>query len=111
MATKWHLGIEWPRRYWYTDPELVLTFLPSDSPYSIAVELRRDDDGPFITGIAVRRSRFGEGWDGKSRTHVAPRDIQRLSLAPIVQAALAAAATVDWAADPVSLPVPAPSEL
>jgi hypothetical protein len=22
------MGIEWPRRYWYTDPELVLTFLP-----------------------------------------------------------------------------------
>lgn len=104
MATKWHIGKEWPPRYWYTDPELVLTFFaPEGAPYSVAVELRRDDAGPFVTGVAVRRSVFGTDWDGVSRTHVAPRDIQRLPLARIVRAATAAAATIEWDAKPVSL--------
>jgi hypothetical protein len=103
VATKWHMGLEWPRRYWYTAPELVLTFLPEGQPYSVAVELRRDDAGPFVTGVAVRRSRFGGGWDGVSRTHVSPRDIQRMPLARMLQAAVAAASELEWAAKPVSL--------
>jgi hypothetical protein len=111
VATEWHLGIEWPRRYWYTDPELVLTFFaPEGTPYAVAVELRRDNSGPFVTGVAVRRSQFGTDWDGRSRTHVAPRDIQRLPLARVVRAALAAAATLEWAAKPVSLRDLMPSE-
>jgi hypothetical protein len=96
------MGIEWPQRYWYTDPELVLTFLPDGEPYSVAVELRRDDAGPFVIGVAVRRSRFGGGWDGLSRTHVSPRDIQRMPLARMLQAAIAAAAELEWVAKPVS---------
>jgi hypothetical protein len=96
------MGIEWPRRYWYTDPELVLTFLPEGSPYSVAVELRGDDDGPFVTGVAVRRSRFGGGWDGVSSTTVSPRDIQRMPLSRMLQAAVAAASELEWAAKPIS---------
>jgi hypothetical protein len=111
VATKWHLGIEWPSRYWYDDPELKLTFFaPEGASYAVNVELRRDDVGPFVTGVAVRRSRFGTDWDGMSRTHVAPRDIQRLPLARIVRAALAAAATLDWAAKPISYDDLLPSE-
>ena len=63
-----------------------------------------------FNGVAVRRSQFGTDWDGMSWTHVAPRDIQRLPLARVVRAALAAAATVEWAANPVSLRDLMPSE-
>jgi hypothetical protein len=100
MAEKWTIGVEWPERHWYSDPELVLTFFGQELPYAVAVELCRDEDGPFVTGVSVRRHTLA-GWDGRTRTHVSPRDVQRLPLARIVTAALAAAATVEQPTDPV----------
>ena len=42
---------------------------------------------PYVTGVAVRRHVLA-GYSGQ-RTHVSPRDIKRIALAPIVNAALA----------------------
>jgi hypothetical protein len=86
------LRIEWPEKNWWTDPELLITLFPPEPPYAVTVEFQRDADGPFVTGIAVRRH-VHAGWDGK-RTQVSPRDVQRLPLAMIVRAAVAAASSV-----------------
>jgi hypothetical protein len=89
---QWHLMLEWPEQIWYTSPQLVVTmFSPEITPYAVAVELRRDEDGSaYVIGVAVRRHAYN-GWDGE-RTDVSPREIQRLPLSRIVRAALAAAA-------------------
>ena len=96
----WRLHADWQKLdaegRWYTDPELVVTLIPH-SPvdererYAVVVDLRFDEDGPYVTGIAVRRDKMA-GYRGK-RTHVAPRAVQRLPLARITQAALAYAST------------------
>ena len=79
-------------------PELAVTVFPTDAPYNVTVEIRRDADGaPFVIGIAVRRQfpwwEDGGWMAGDERPHVSPRDVQRLPLARIVRAALAAAST------------------
>jgi len=90
---EWTLGIDYPEKRWYSDPDLVITVFPSDSDYAIAVELVRPSDGPpFATGVAVRRVHMLSG-PLEEPTDVSPRDVQRLPLAAIVRAALAAAAT------------------
>jgi hypothetical protein len=94
VATKWNLGVEWPEQQSWDDPELVVTFFGEDIPYAVFVELRKDEEGPFVTGVCVRRHIWADGWKGE-RTYVSPRDIQRLPLARMVRAALAAAATVE----------------
>jgi hypothetical protein len=92
---EWTLKIDWPEQRWWSDPELVVTAFEKGIPYAVAVELRRDDDGvPFVTGVAARRHLWADGWKGE-RTHVSPREVQRLPLAKIIRAALAAAATAE----------------
>jgi hypothetical protein len=96
---RWRIVAEWMNAEaegrWYTDPELVLTFIDDDRDdrFGVAVELRCDDEGPYVTGIAVRRHPLA-GYRGK-RTNVLPRDVQRLPLAKIAAAALAFASTIE----------------
>jgi hypothetical protein len=87
------IWFQWRERETWSDPDLIVTVLEQDSPYGVSVELQRDETGgpPFVIGVAVRRSRL-RGWKSGERAHVAPRAIQRLPLARIVRAALAAAA-------------------
>ncbi len=97
----WTIIAEWQTKgvaagRWYTDPELIVTVIdeerePDGDELAVAVELRYDDEGPYVTGIAIRRHPRA-GYQGE-RTHVAPRDVQRLPLAKIVTAALAFAST------------------
>ena len=90
---KWTLQIAWPEQRWWSDPELVITAFATAMPYAVAVELRRDEEGVwFASGVAVRRHMWADGWRGE-RANVSPREMQRLPIATIVRAALAAAAT------------------
>lgn len=97
----WTLTASWQKKdaegRWYTDPELVVTVVDQqrerDEILAVAVELRYDEDGPYVTGIAVRRH-HSAGYMGE-RTHVAPREVQRLPLAKMVSAALAFASTAE----------------
>lgn len=100
-APTWTLIAEWlrtdadsPGRL-YMDPELVVTVITrkTDERYGVAVEMRFDDEGAYVTGVAVRKHPLA-GYRGK-RTHVAAREIQRLSLAPIIDAALAFASVAE----------------
>ena len=73
------------------EPELVVTVLPmvvrtDDEAYAVAVELRYDNDTPRVIGVAVRRHPRAGGID---RPAVSLRDVQRLSLRPRVDAAIA----------------------
>jgi hypothetical protein len=86
------LEAKWLKQTWYTDPELEVTVFSPALAYAVSVEFRFDDAGPYVTGIAVRRHRFADGWSGE-RTHVQPRDVQRLPIARIMRAASAFAAT------------------
>jgi hypothetical protein len=80
---------DWRKQFHDTDPELVVTVLSSKSDYAVAVEFRSDENGRYVTGVAVRRHRFAANeWRG-DRTHISPRDIQRLPLAKPVRAAVA----------------------
>jgi hypothetical protein len=85
---------EWRENVGTYDPELIVTVIPQEygERYAVAVELRRDDDGPYVIGVTVRRTLLA-GYTG-GRTHVSPRDVQRLPLAAIIRAALAFASTV-----------------
>jgi hypothetical protein len=86
---------------------MAVVFFPTDRPYTVTVELRRDPHGaPFVLGVAIRCQypswqewqewREEIGWPGAGpRPHVSARDIQRFPLAQIVSAALAAAATAE----------------
>jgi hypothetical protein len=95
----WTLTASWQNTEaqgrWYTDPELVVTVIEQergpDGRLAVSVDLRFDEDGPYVTGIAVRRHHMA-GYRGE-RTNVAPRDVQRLPLAKMVSAALAFAST------------------
>jgi hypothetical protein len=84
------IDLSWPklpaeRIVWWSEPDLVVTLVPSDSDYEIAVEIRYGDDGvPVVTGVAVRHH---------EREGVLPKDVRRQRLAPAVSAALAVAAT------------------
>jgi hypothetical protein len=84
---------EWRDNSGRYEPDLVVTVIPQEpgERYAVSVELRHDDEGPYVTGVAVRRHVLA-GYGGQ-RTHVSPRDVQRLPLARIVQAALAFAST------------------
>jgi hypothetical protein len=73
-----------------TDPERVVTVFDTDMPYAVAVEMRRDDAGYYVTSVSVRRHPEADGWHGE-RTTVSPRDVQRLPLAKFVRTALAVA--------------------
>jgi hypothetical protein len=103
-AAEWRpLAIEWLDPEDESSPELAVEFFPTDQPYKVTVELRHDPNGvPFVLGVAVRcqyvswdewkelRSKWD--WPGAgSRPHVSGRTVQRLPLARIVRAALAAA--------------------
>ncbi len=107
---KWDLQISWrakASKAWWSDPDLIVTAFPEHADYAVAVELRMDEGGPFVTGIAVRRHPW-KGWQGE-RTHVSPRDVQRLPLARIVGAALAAAAIAERPpVDEEGRPIPQP---
>jgi hypothetical protein len=72
------------------DPELVVTVWESGEDLAVSVEFHRDEDGPYVTGVAVRRDELADGWKGE-RTHVPARDIQRRGLASAVEAARAVA--------------------
>jgi hypothetical protein len=81
-------------------PQLAVVAHQTDAPYTVTVELRFDRDGaPFVIGVAVRRQTpwwEEDGWEaGEERPHVSPRDVQRLPLAGIVRAALAAASAAE----------------
>ncbi len=72
------------------DPELVITVLPmivrtAAEGYAVVVELRYDDDTPRVIGVAVRRHPRAGG----IVQPVSLRDVQRLSLRPRVDAAIA----------------------
>lgn len=86
---RWIFQAEWrddPGRY---EPELVVTVIPQEpgERLAVAVEFRYDDDGAYVVGVAVRRHVLA-GYQGQ-RTHVSPRDAQRLPLAQIQRAATA----------------------
>jgi len=107
--TEWTLQATWPPQTWWSDPELVITAFATDMPYGVSVELRRDEEGVwFASGIACRRHRWADGWKGERRG-VSPREVQRLPLAKIIRAALAAAPSAvrpDDLDDPNSTPFP-----
>lgn len=86
---RWMLQAEWRDNAGPYEPELVVTVIPQEpgERFAVAVELRHDDDGPYVTGVAARRHVLA-GYQGQ-RTYVSPRDVQRLPLARIVKAALA----------------------
>jgi hypothetical protein len=108
VAASWTFIGEWQNPHadgrWFTDPELVLTVIPyqQDDQLAVVVDLRFDDDGPYVTGIAVRKHPRA-GYRGE-RTNVSPRDVQRSSLAPYVRAALAFASTVEKPPPPQAHP-------
>jgi hypothetical protein len=87
------LQAEWRDDAGHYDPDLVVTVIPQEpgEHYAVAVEMRRDEDGPYVTGVTVRRHPLA-GYAGQ-RTHVSPRDIQRLPLARFLKAALALASS------------------
>jgi hypothetical protein len=91
-VVEWTLSVAWPDQHWWSDPDLIVTVIPRNQAHAVGVEFRHDEEGPFVTGVAVRRHTWADGWRGE-RTHVSARDIQRLPLTRIVQAALAAAST------------------
>lgn len=77
-----------------SEPELVVTVLPmvirtAAEAYAVAVELRYDNDTPRVIGVAVRRHTRAGGIDQPA---VSLREVQRLSLRPRVDAAIAFAA-------------------
>jgi hypothetical protein len=88
------LQAEWREDASRYEPELVVTVIPQEpgEHYAVAVELRHDEDGPYVLGVAVRRHVLA-GYQAGQRTHVSPRDIQRLPLARFVSAALAFASS------------------
>jgi hypothetical protein len=96
VAQEWTLRADWPEQRWWSDPQLVLTAFEKGMSYAVSVELRREAEGApfFVTGVAVRRHKWADGWSGEP-THVSARDVQRLPLARIVRAALAAASTIE----------------
>jgi hypothetical protein len=76
------------------EPELVVTVLPmvirtAAEAYGVAVEIRYDNETPRVIGVAVRRHTHA---GGINQPAVSLRDVQRLSLRPRVDAALAFAA-------------------
>ena len=85
---------EWPGSPGPYEPELVVTVIPQEygEHLAVAVETRADEDGYYVVGVAVRRHVLA-GYTGQ-RTHVSPRDVQRLPLARMVTAALAFARVV-----------------
>lgn len=86
------------------DPELIVTVIPQEygDHLAVAVELRRDEDGPYVIGIAVRRHVLA-GYTGL-RTHVPPREVKRLELSRMVDAALGLASSVPEAPSPETTP-------
>jgi hypothetical protein len=103
---------EWRKTAERYEPDLIVTVLPQEwrddlGDLAVAVELRHDEDGPYVVGVAVRRHVLA-GYNGR-RTDVSPRAVQRLSLAPIIKAALAfASVTSEPPADEGAGTVPAP---
>jgi hypothetical protein len=93
----WDIGLEYPdksdpTRSWYDDPDLVVHVFPRDSKYDVAVEIQRPADGPsLVSGVAIRTTHMLSG--ASEPRPISPREIQRLPLARIVRAAVAAAAT------------------
>jgi hypothetical protein len=77
------------------DPEEIFEIDLSEQPYRVSVELRRDPEGaPFVSGIRVRRAHLGgvddPDEDDPDEFRVSPRDVRRLPLSRIVEAALVA---------------------
>src|SRR6266511_4699339 len=74
------------------NPEEIFEIGLSEQPYEVSVELRRDPEGvPFVTGITVRRWQVKlQGMDDPDELRVSPRDVRRLPLSRIVEAALVA---------------------
>lgn len=100
------LRVDWLDPDDEADPELAVVVYPTGAPYTVSVELRRHSDGAwFVIGIAVRRQypwwEEPSGWEASDERwasenpHVSPRDVQRLPLARIVRAALAAASSAE----------------
>jgi hypothetical protein len=96
--SSWHIEIEEREKPEAWEPELLVTVLPvatrtADERYAVCVELRYDDDEPRVIGVCVRRH-FRAGGVKQTRTPLSLRDVQRLSLRPRVDAAVAFAN--DW---------------
>jgi hypothetical protein len=92
------LRLDWFDATDETSPEFAVVVFPVEAPYTVTVEFRRDPDArPFVMGVAVRYQPLwafeDDFWerDEEERPHVSPRDVQRLPLARIVRAAIAAA--------------------
>ena len=85
-------GVRWPY-----PPEWIVRFLPEDASYVVDVEIALEEEGKYLTGIAVRSgvptSPTGtpqDPWlEGSEYEPVVPRDVQRLPLGRYVRAALA----------------------
>ena len=96
MPDAWDIGLEYPEKddpmkRWHNDPDLVVHVFPRDSDYAVAVELRLEQGTPpRVIGVAIRGTHM---LSGDKEADVSPRDVQRMSLSRMVQAALAAAAT------------------
>ena len=91
---KWTFQPAWrrtPGKPW--EPVLQLTVAEKGSELAIAVDLNYDEAGPYVTGVSVRHHPLA-GYKG-GRTHVSARAVQRLSLAPVIKAALAYAESMD----------------
>jgi hypothetical protein len=84
-----------PNAGWPGNPEEIFEIGLSEQPYEVSVELRRDPEGdPFVTGITVRRWQVKlqgvDDPDDPDELRVSPRDVRRLPLSRIVEAALVA---------------------
>jgi hypothetical protein len=93
----WVFTAKWPSETHLYGPELVVSvyqpYQPNGEGLEVAVELRFDDAGPYVVGLAART--LAVMGDPAARRTVSPRDVQRLPLARIVNAVLAFAATVE----------------
>jgi hypothetical protein len=89
----WHVQAQWPDDPSLYGAQLIVTAFQLGARLEVAVELRYDDAGPYVIGVAARSVAVAGHPD--QRSSVSPRDVQRLPLARIVNAALAFAATAE----------------
>jgi hypothetical protein len=93
QPTTWTLRAEWPADVDIYGSQLLVTVYPRGGDIAVTVELRYDDAGPYVIGVAARSTVIAG--DRNQRRSVSPRDVQRLPLARVVDAVLAFAATVE----------------
>jgi hypothetical protein len=91
---EWIVEAKWPADVDMYSPQLLVTAYPRGAEIAVTVELRYDEKGPYVIGIAARGMVQVIPFDPIPRS-VSPRDVKRLPLARYVDAALAFAATAE----------------